>query len=88
MPLGIGMQPVAGLADGAMLADAGDDILQRPAFRHVIMNVASRHQRHIRGPRDRGQFGKAPAVVTAIEIMGREIAGRCKTFRNPCEARP
>ena len=39
MPLGIGIEQVTGGRDRHLLADAGDDVLQRPALGRVIMNV-------------------------------------------------
>ena len=39
MPLGVGVQQKACLGDGRLLADAGHDILQRPAIRRRVMRV-------------------------------------------------
>ena len=39
MPLGIGIEQIASARDRHFLADAGDDVLQRPAVGRVIMDV-------------------------------------------------
>ena len=49
MPLGIGFQQTARFLQRPMLADAGDDILQRPALRRMIKHVVDRDQRDKRG---------------------------------------
>ena len=46
MPLGIGFQPPSGGLDRHFLPDAGDDVLQLPAFGGVIQHVVDRQQRH------------------------------------------
>src|SRR3546814_18966800 len=38
VPLGIGLQAEAGLVDGAVLADAGQNVLQRASRRRVVQN--------------------------------------------------
>ena len=45
MPLGIGFQEAAGRIDGQVLADAGDDVLQRPRFGGVIEHVVDGDER-------------------------------------------
>ena len=52
MAFGIGFQPFAGLFQGDMLADAGDDILQIPLVGMVIERVIDGDQRHARFARD------------------------------------
>ena len=62
-----------------MLADAGDDILQRPALGRVIEHVVHGDQRNKRAVGDILQLRQPAAVVAAIKHAGREpdrAAGR------------
>jgi hypothetical protein len=73
MPLGIGEEAIARLLDGAMLADAGQDILQRTARGDMGMDIVDGDQRRA-GPRCQGrQPGEAPPVVATIEMLAGEI---------------
>ena len=42
--LGIGLEPSAGVGDGAMFANAGEDVLQHPPARLMIEHVIGRQQ--------------------------------------------
>ena len=72
MPLGIGFQKPARLLQRAVLADAGDDILQRPAFGRVIEHVVDGDQRDERAVGDVLQLRQPAAVVAAIKQAGRK----------------
>ena len=73
MPLGIGFEPAAGLVDGDVLADAGDDILQRAPLGRVIEHVVDGDQRNA-GVVARSSASRASrrAIVAAIEHAGGE----------------
>ena len=71
--LGIGVQTPAGGADGAMLTDAGQHVLQRPALRGVAMHVVSGDQRGAVALGQRRQPGHALGVIAAIEVMGGQV---------------
>ncbi len=75
--LGIRFETAAGIVEGEMRADAGDDVLQRAPLRRVIEHVAHRDERHIRRGRERGEAGEPAGVVAAIEHARAE----------PCRAR-
>ena len=60
MPLGIGFEQPARLLQRQMLADAGDDVLQRAAFGRVIEHVVDGDQRH-EGSRRQYRCRRSPA---------------------------
>ena len=73
MPLGIGEEAIARLLDGAMLADAGQHILQRPARGNMGMDIVDGDQRR-GGARGQGrQPSQAPPIVAAIEMLAGQI---------------
>ena len=79
MPLGIDGEPEAGLGKSAFLADAGDDVEERPALRRVIMHVVDGDERRSVPLAELGQQAE-PARLVAAVIMhaGKErAAGRC-----------
>jgi hypothetical protein len=45
MALGIDGEPQAGVVNGALLADAGDDVGERPALGHVVEHVVDGDER-------------------------------------------
>ena len=54
VPLGIGLEPPAGLVDGQVLADAGDHVLQHAPAGLVVEHIVGGDQRHAdAGRRDR-----------------------------------
>jgi hypothetical protein len=67
IPLGIDLKPCADGRQRPALADAGQHILQRPAFGRVVEHVADRHQRQIMLPR---QPGKACHMALVSAAMG------------------
>ncbi len=69
-----GQQP-AGLIEGYMLANAGDDILQHAAPGMMIENVIGGDQGNGIAGCDAGELRRAAPVVTAIEKPG------CKPYR-------
>ena len=58
MALGIGLQPVAGLDQGAALADAGGDILQGAPVGMVVERIRHRHHRRAEAFPEPGQPGR------------------------------
>ena len=73
VPLSVRFQPQARLGDGAALADAGDDVLQRSTAWYVIEHVVGGDQRHAAGLREAGQASEPFAIVATIEMRAREI---------------
>ncbi len=73
MALGIGVEAKAGLGDGAALADAGDDVLQRAPLGHVVEHVVGGDQRQIVPRGKRGETLQPLGVVAAIEMLRGEI---------------
>src|SRR5579883_2052416 len=71
--LGIGGEAEPGLDEGAAFADAGDDILQTAAARHVIEHVIGCDQRQARAFGERGQAMEPLGIVAAIEMLDCEI---------------
>ena len=74
MPLGVGVQQIAGVGDGRLLADAGDDVLQRPAVGRVIMDVVGGEDRAAVGLRDAVQPLDPRIVVAAVKPARRDMA--------------
>ncbi len=72
MALGIGFEPVAGGVERDMLADAGDDVLQRTPLGHMIEHVVDGDERHARGAGDAGKTLQAAGVVAMMEHAGGE----------------
>ncbi len=68
--LGIGFEQPAGLVDRHVLADAGDDVLQRAALGRVIEHVVDGDQRHAGLRGDRLEPGQPARIVAAIEHAG------------------
>ena len=62
MPLGIDRQPEAGFGDRAFLADAGEHVGKRPAFRHVIEHVVDGDERRAACARRARRAGGAGAA--------------------------
>src|ERR1700674_2309258 len=75
MPLGIGLQPAAGGLDRHKLADAGDDVLQRPPLGRVIEHVVGRDQRSECVAGDLGEARQPAFVVAAVEYARAEPDG-------------
>ena len=71
-----------------MLADAGDDILQRAPLGRVIEHVADRDERHVRCGRERGEAGEPPGVVAAIEHARAEPHRAGRRLAQAGEERP
>ena len=86
MALGIGDEAKAGLVDGAMLADAGQHILQRPPLGDVVEHVVDGDERQPGSLGQRRQAGEAPRIVAAIEMLGGEIDMAGKIRRDPRQA--
>ena len=79
MPLGIDGEPEAGLGQRAFLADAGDDVAERPALRRVIMHVVDGDERRIVPLAKLGQQTEPARLVAAMVMRAGEerAAGRC-----------
>ena len=74
MPLGIGIEQIAGGGDRHFLADAGDDVLQRAAVGRVIMDVVGGEDRAAVCLRDPVEPLDPRSVVAAIEPARRDMA--------------
>ena len=73
MPFGVRIEPPAGLPDRAFLANAGQDILQGPAFGVVLAHIAGGDQGDADSLRQSSEGGDAPGIVAAMEVMGGEV---------------
>src|SRR6185312_16305771 len=73
MALAIGGEAEAGLDDGAALADASDDVLQRPALAHVVEHVVGGDERQPGARGELRQAIKAFRIVATIEVLARDI---------------
>ena len=65
-----------------MLADAGDDILQRAPLGLVIVDIVGGDERQSGLLRDIGEAREAARIVAAIEMICREIGAAAETGRN------
>ena len=73
VPLGIAIEPEAGLVDGAGLADAGENILQAAARRLMVEHVVGRDERNSRGFGEGGETMKPFRIAAMEAIRGGEI---------------
>src|SRR5215467_4966016 len=80
MALGIGGKAKSGLVDRAVLADAGEDVLQFLAFGGVVEDVAEGDERQPARLGKGREPGKAVGVVAAIKMMCAKI-GACGKIR-------
>jgi hypothetical protein len=87
MPLSIGFEQTARLVDGDVLADAGDDVLQRPPLGRVIEHVVDGNQRDARLGGEPGEAGQPAMVVAAIEHGGGEPDGARRGLFQPLQQR-
>ena len=76
MPFGVLLEPQAGLANGAFLPDAGDDVLQEAPLRGVIERVADGDERHLRALGEFGEAAEPARLVGAIAMHRRQIGSR------------
>jgi len=81
MALGIGLQAVAGLRNRAVLADAGQQILQGFARRIVIEAIASRDERRPQVLRQASQRCQPPCILAVEEERGPKIDRTREMFR-------
>jgi hypothetical protein len=72
MPLGVGFQPKAGLLDRAVLAHAGDHVLQRTTLGGVIEHVVGGHHRRASLPRQLFQSRQTLQVAGGVGPAGRQ----------------
>ena len=72
MPFGMRFQHAAGCLDRHMLADAGEDILQRAALGRVIEHVVGGKQGNAGGTRYLLPLAQAALVVAAIRHISAE----------------
>ena len=75
MAFGIGLQTEAGLLDGAVRADAGDDIEQRLAVGRVHAHLVAGDERRGAGLGPFGQAREAARVVAAVEHLRAQETG-------------
>ena len=73
MALRIGKKTKARLIDRAVLADAGEHVLERTPRRGMRVHVVGRDEGDAEAPGELGQALDARAVVAAIEMVGGEI---------------
>ena len=83
MALGMGGEAKPGLVDRAMLADAGQHILQRPPLGDVVQHIVGRDERQPGLVGDRGEAGEAAYIVAAVEMMRGEIGAAGEIRRDP-----
>ncbi len=80
MTFGIGLQQTASILQRPMLADAGDDVLQRPALWRVIEHVVHSNQRNERGIGNILEFCQPATIIAAIKQAGRKPHGPARCF--------
>ena len=83
MPFGIRVQQETGPGDRRLLADAGDDVLQRPAVGRVIMDVVGRNDRAAIRPRQPVETLDPCLVAAAIKVGSRDVAKRGNGLAKP-----
>ena len=66
VPLGVGLEAIAGVGNGALLADADEHVGERPAIGAVVERVGSGNERCARMRGQLGELGQAPAFVAAV----------------------
>src|SRR3546814_1264593 len=69
---GVGREAVSGLVDGAVLADAGDQVEQRLAAGGVHAHVVAGSKADADPLREERQRGEAPRVIAPVERAGAE----------------
>jgi len=87
MTLGIGIEPEARFADGAFLADAGDDIGKRPPLGHVIMNVIEGDERCAVLACAIGEPGETLLLIALMKMDGAEEDALRGCFHKLCKMR-
>jgi hypothetical protein len=88
MPLGVGLEAEAGLVDGAVRANAGDQVEQRLAAGSVHAHVVGRDQRRAARPGQDGKGLEAPGVAAAVEALRRQVARVGESFAKAKQGRP
>ncbi len=83
MPLGIGVEQVTGGGDRHFLADAGDDVLQRPPLGGMIMDVVGRQDGAAMRSRQPVEPLDPRIVAAAIKPARRDVAERRQCFLQP-----
>ena len=73
MPLGIGLEAIAGFRDRAFLADAGEHVGERLAAGVVIERVVGGNERRARLLAELGELAEAPALVAVVGERGAEM---------------
>ena len=73
MPLGVGLEAIAGLRNRALLADAGEHVGERLAVGVVIERVVGGNERRARLRGELGELAEAPALVAVVGEHGAEI---------------
>ena len=73
MPLGVGLEPQACLADLAFFADAGECVLKRPAGAVVVEHVIGSDERRAATQSEARKRFDPRSVATAVEEGGREV---------------
>ena len=73
VPLGVGEQERCRVLDRAMLADAGQDVLQRPAVGVMVVNVIGGERLDPGGTGELGETGEPCHVVASVEMAQDEV---------------
>src|SRR5581483_6469292 len=84
--LGVGLEPVAGLGQGALLADAGDDIGERLAVGAVVEGIGGGDERRARVPGELVELTQARALAAAVGEGGSEMDAAGGGGGEPIEA--
>ena len=74
MPLGVGVEQVAGLGDRGLVPDRGHHVLQRPPPGRVIVDVVGRQQGEAVGSRQHVEPVDPGAVVAGVKMARGEMA--------------
>ncbi|MFN0135484.1 MAG: hypothetical protein ACKVS9_05115, partial [Phycisphaerae bacterium] len=72
VPLGVGVQPRPGLGECALLANAGQHILQLPPLGDVVMHMVGRDQRNAQFARQRVELCQPHVVRQVVGERGGE----------------
>jgi hypothetical protein len=88
VPFGIGFQAEAGFLDGAMLADASNQVEQRLAPGFVHTYIVGRDQGRTAGLGQPGERNEPPGIVAAVEVLCGQVAGAGETYAQIFERMP
>ena len=84
MPFGIDGEFQARLAQRAFLADAGEHVDERPAFREVIGDIVDRDERRVLARAELGEKREAARLVAAMIVHASEERAARRGARQGC----